>query len=417
MMSELKHGSLAGQDLSLLTAASVLRHVGGAVLTFVEGMRNGQALLNNGDVNVTSGWDSLTYIGERTPDGMITAPAGGWVSNPVPGRVIAEVVYERRAILGRRNIRSEDVSWLSVVSFSLIEDAKPEGEGGASEWAVAAERAAADAYSMYMGAPDGRDDLYAARQAAADAIEKHALAALSTSPQVPAVAGEERLSREYLARQVREAWVRWAQTQPEPKASWLVPYDGLSEPDKEADRQIGEHIRNVILSVVEERAALEAFKTLLPLSPTPSADQSGVIGALRKALTDVAGHVTTMERECTGSEMGGLEAVARDCIPVFERVGMSNDGDGWGFSDDAPVSNGVIGALVEWFSGLHALELSYGYDEMIEGDEGCWRVHRQSGGINDREWTLIAQAKTVGKAFERAHQALAAHAASIGGKS
>lgn len=39
---------------------------------------------------------------------------------------------------------------------------------------------------------------------------------------------------------VREAWVRWARTQPNPKPSWLVPYDDLSEPDKEADRQIFE---------------------------------------------------------------------------------------------------------------------------------------------------------------------------------
>jgi hypothetical protein len=48
--------------------------------------------------------------------------------------------------------------------------------------------------------------------------------------------------RDTLGRMVREAWVRWAQTQPSPKPSWLVPYDELSEPDKEADRQIGETV-------------------------------------------------------------------------------------------------------------------------------------------------------------------------------
>lgn len=48
--------------------------------------------------------------------------------------------------------------------------------------------------------------------------------------------------RETLGRFVREAWVRWAQTQPNPKPSWLAPYDDLSEPDKEADRQIGEAV-------------------------------------------------------------------------------------------------------------------------------------------------------------------------------
>lgn len=48
--------------------------------------------------------------------------------------------------------------------------------------------------------------------------------------------------RDTLGRFVREAWVRWAKTQPDPKPSWLAPYDDLSEPDKEADRQIGEAV-------------------------------------------------------------------------------------------------------------------------------------------------------------------------------
>lgn len=49
-------------------------------------------------------------------------------------------------------------------------------------------------------------------------------------------------NRDELGRKVREAWVRWALTQPDPKSSWLVDYDDLSECDKEADRQIGEAI-------------------------------------------------------------------------------------------------------------------------------------------------------------------------------
>jgi hypothetical protein len=53
--------------------------------------------------------------------------------------------------------------------------------------------------------------------------------------------------REFLGRMVREAWVRWAQTQPSPKPSWIVPYDDLSEPDKEADSQIGEAVARWVL--------------------------------------------------------------------------------------------------------------------------------------------------------------------------
>lgn len=45
--------------------------------------------------------------------------------------------------------------------------------------------------------------------------------------------------RERLGRLVRELWIGWAAKQPNPKPSWLVEYDGLSEADKEADRVIG----------------------------------------------------------------------------------------------------------------------------------------------------------------------------------
>lgn len=45
--------------------------------------------------------------------------------------------------------------------------------------------------------------------------------------------------REALGRRVREVWISWANRQPNPKPSWLVPYDDLSEADKEADRCIG----------------------------------------------------------------------------------------------------------------------------------------------------------------------------------
>jgi hypothetical protein len=64
--------------------------------------------------------------------------------------------------------------------------------------------------------------------------------------------------RDQLGRFVREAWVRWAQTQPNPKPSWLVSYDALDEPDKEADRQIGEAIARWTLIGDAARAALAA---------------------------------------------------------------------------------------------------------------------------------------------------------------
>lgn len=66
--------------------------------------------------------------------------------------------------------------------------------------------------------------------------------------------------RDFLGRLVREAWVRWAIAQPNPKASWLAPWERLSESDQEADRQIGEAIwsaaNNRISSLQSENAEL-----------------------------------------------------------------------------------------------------------------------------------------------------------------
>lgn len=50
----------------------------------------------------------------------------------------------------------------------------------------------------------------------------------------------DREEREALGRRVRKAWCEWAREQPDPKPSWLLPWEELSEPEREADRRIGE---------------------------------------------------------------------------------------------------------------------------------------------------------------------------------
>lgn len=45
--------------------------------------------------------------------------------------------------------------------------------------------------------------------------------------------------RERLGKRVREIWILWAKEQPNPKPSWIIPWEELSEPDKEVDRRIG----------------------------------------------------------------------------------------------------------------------------------------------------------------------------------
>ena len=56
-----------------------------------------------------------------------------------------------------------------------------------------------------------------------------------------------RMSREHLGRLVREEWVTWAREQPNPKASWLAPWEELAEPDREVDRRIGERVAQAAL--------------------------------------------------------------------------------------------------------------------------------------------------------------------------
>lgn len=70
--------------------------------------------------------------------------------------------------------------------------------------------------------------------------------------------------RDHLGRVVRLAWIRWAKMQPDPKSSWLVPYDELSEPEKEADRQIGQAVIEDINAVRLAFAEKSFVKALTP---------------------------------------------------------------------------------------------------------------------------------------------------------
>jgi hypothetical protein len=88
----------------------------------------------------------------------------------------------------------------------------------------------------------------------------------------------EAARRDALGRQVREAWVEWAREQPLIKPSWVVPYDELSEPDKEADRRIGDALTaGLVARCTELEAHLRAT--------TPVAEE-----ALRLMSEDKAGY-------------------------------------------------------------------------------------------------------------------------------
>jgi hypothetical protein len=59
--------------------------------------------------------------------------------------------------------------------------------------------------------------------------------------------------RELLGRMVRDIWVAWAREQPNPKPSWLKPWEELSEPDREVDRRIGEGIASFATQQQQKR--------------------------------------------------------------------------------------------------------------------------------------------------------------------
>jgi hypothetical protein len=104
--------------------------------------------------------------------------------------------------------------------------------------------------------------------------------------EVLAVAQHEKplpMGRDHLGREVRTAWVRWAELQPNPKPSWLVPYDELSEPDKEADRLIGEYIALGVLGWFVANDPTVDHRTRLAPSPSTAVVSEPVREAIAAA--------------------------------------------------------------------------------------------------------------------------------------
>jgi hypothetical protein len=62
-------------------------------------------------------------------------------------------------------------------------------------------------------------------------------------PATEAVSTSDRsASREALGRVVRDAWIKWAEEQPDPKPSWLVPWEALDAGQRDVDMRIAEAI-------------------------------------------------------------------------------------------------------------------------------------------------------------------------------
>ena len=104
-----------------------------------------------------------------------------------------------------------------------------------------------------------------------------------------AVRSSPRPDREALGQLVRAVWIAWEQEQPNPKPSWLVPWEGLAEPDREVDRRIG------------ERLACEG-------APTRERVIEALAAAICRDEEDIAG---ALDEPCFCGECKGLRAAAR----------------------------------------------------------------------------------------------------------
>ena len=67
----------------------------------------------------------------------------------------------------------------------------------------------------------------------------HADGSVCSNPDLSGGFGDPAEPRELAGRYVRQAWVEWAREQPDPKASWLLPWEELDDGQREVDMRIG----------------------------------------------------------------------------------------------------------------------------------------------------------------------------------
>ena len=133
----------------------------------------------------------------------------------------------------------------------------------------------------------------AARKAGAHFADADFAGVLAVAARVRAEPHDRPVStdRETLGRIVRKVWIDWAKEQPSPKDSWLVPWEGLAEPDKEVDRRIGETIARYARS-----------------SGTPVATRNKLLGAYTDgSIPDIGIEPDLADQS---AHANGLEAVA-----------------------------------------------------------------------------------------------------------
>lgn len=143
--------------------------------------------------------------------------------------------------------------------------------------------------------------------------------------------------RERLGQLVRDTWIKWAKEQPNPKPSWLVPWEELSEPDREVDRRIGEaisedvkrnNLKEIKFYMGEIRNNVESLRKAVLLAEDnfyrlmnyfPPDDPQSIEAAklsmeMRRALENPAGRIS----KCEVCECGGFKPSCSDLCPTCQ---------------------------------------------------------------------------------------------------
>lgn len=128
-----------------------------------------------------------------------------------------------------------------------------------------------------------------------------------------------RLNPDYLGELVRKAWVEWAYTQPNPKPSWLMPYRDLSEPDKQADRDIGVALARIGASTFASQHRF-LFKHIIEALSTPIAGGEDAVERVARAIdpyafSDQTGDSYAEARLCRAYEKARAAIRALSTLP------------------------------------------------------------------------------------------------------
>lgn len=157
--------------------------------------------------------------------------------------------------------------------------------------------AARDFLTIENGCPsiDASEEDWAAytdrRESARETLTDAVAALDSLHPGVPG-----RPIAETLGRLVRLLWVGWAQEQPNPKPSWLAPWEQLSAADQDADVRIGLGVAAVVAAGADHttlrtvRDSVVSAMRELADQLTPSANRAfRQLGAAVKAIDTALG--------------------------------------------------------------------------------------------------------------------------------